>query len=344
MNVVVQPLAPSFRDIGQMSAAYQAPLKQLDGFLARQISAFEPEVQPLVENTFTHKGKRLRPLLVLLSAGVLPGEQKTLPEPLIRACAIVELVHLATLVHDDILDNAALRHGARTLSDEFGAHQAVLLGDALFAHALRLAAEYPTTDVCRAVAEATRQVCSGEIAQTFARGKADVSIVNYRRFIDLKTAELFSVSAWLGAWIGYGNKDFAQAAAQYARHLGIAYQVYDDILDLRSDESKAGKTLGTDWATGKFTLPFLLLWQDLPDHEVSTMQTACLEGTLTLEQIDSYFVRRDVDRKVAAWFERELTLAQASLAQYGAYPASSVLPELLQFVRTALYRLLRLPS
>ncbi|MDV7401329.1 polyprenyl synthetase family protein, partial [Arthrospira platensis SPKY1] len=106
-------------------------------YLSQQIPEFEPEVQPLVENTFTHKGKRLRPLLVLLSAGVQPGTDEPQSEALIRACAIVELVHLATLVHDDILDNATLRHGARTLTAQVGAHQAVLVGDALFAHALR---------------------------------------------------------------------------------------------------------------------------------------------------------------------------------------------------------------
>ena len=118
---------------------------------------------------------------------------------LVRAAAVVELVHLATLVHDDIMDSADVRRSRRTATREFGPTAAVLLGDALFAHALHLATHFPTTEVCAAVSESTRRVCAGEIVQTLGRRSTDLTPADYQRIIDLKTAELFRVSCFLGA-------------------------------------------------------------------------------------------------------------------------------------------------
>ncbi|MEX0322859.1 MAG: polyprenyl synthetase family protein [Puniceicoccaceae bacterium] len=247
---VVKPLLPAFG--------------VLEEFLASQVSAFEPEVQPLVEYCFGHSGKKLRPILVF-SLALDDGQELT--EPLIKAAAIVELVHLATLVHDDILDGADVRHRTETVVSKYGAHVAVLLGDALFAHALHLAAQYPDVEVCRTVSLATRQVCSGEIAQTFSRGQGVPSLEAYYRMIDLKTAELFNVSAYLGAYLTGLPAESCQAARDYARHLGIAYQIYDDAADIFAAESTAGKTLGTDLGTGKYTLPVLLWLKELPEAD-----------------------------------------------------------------------------
>ncbi|MDR2845424.1 MAG: polyprenyl synthetase family protein, partial [Puniceicoccales bacterium] len=235
-----------------------APLHEhiclLDAFLEAQVVEFEPAVRELVRYTFAHRGKRLRPGLVFYA-----GWTGDAPTPdLVRAAAVVELVHLATLIHDDILDDAAMRHNSLTVAAKYGQHPAVLLGDALFAQALKLASEFPTTEVCRLVAVATRQVCSGEICQTFDRGNAKLSLEQYFRIIQLKTAELFEVSCRLGASLISADKGYADACALYGRHLGIAYQIFDDIVDFIGDEAGAGKTLGTDLASGKYTLPTLL--------------------------------------------------------------------------------------
>jgi octaprenyl-diphosphate synthase len=236
----------------------------LGAFLSSQITAFEPEVQPLVEYCFSHSGKKLRPLLVFLMG---MDKQQDSDNDIIKAAAIVELVHLATLVHDDILDDADLRHRTETVVNKYGPHVAVLLGDALFSHALHLAAQFPDVSVCRAVSLATRQVCSGEIAQTFARGDQAPDTESYYRMIDLKTAELFKVSAYLGGLLAGFDHSAIDAAGDYARHLGIAYQIYDDAADIFAKESVAGKTLGTDLATGKFTLPVLIWLNQLSVRE-----------------------------------------------------------------------------
>jgi octaprenyl-diphosphate synthase len=169
------------------------------------------------------------------------------------------MVHLATLVHDDIMDGAEIRRNRRTVAREYGADAAVLLGDALFSQALFVAAQFPTTEVCRLVSESTRKVCSGEIMQTMRRHDTNLSMADYYRVIDFKTAELFRVSCLLGARIAGFGQDFVTASTDFGRHLGIAYQIYDDLVDFMGEETRIGKTLGTDLASGKLTLPLMLL-------------------------------------------------------------------------------------
>jgi len=236
----------------------------LDTFLRAQLDAFEPEIRAMVNYCIDTSGKRIRPALVFLSGW---KEPKTVSPDLVRAAAIVELVHLATLVHDDIMDSADLRRSRRTAVREFGPTAAVLLGDALFAHALHLAAHFPTTEVCAAVSESTRRVCAGEIVQTLRRGATDLTPAEYKRIIDLKTAELFRVSCFLGARLSGADEGYVGASNRFGRHLGIAYQIYDDLADFFGREEKIGKTLGTDLASGKLTLPLFALMDRLPAFE-----------------------------------------------------------------------------
>jgi len=239
-------------------------LTELDRFLRGQVSAFEPEIREMADYCIETGGKRIRPSLVFLSGWREPPE---VASDLIRVAAVVELVHLATLVHDDMLDGAEVRRGRRTAFREYGPVAAVLLGDALFAHALHLAAQFPTTEVCQAVSASTRRVCAGEVVQTLRRGTTDFSIAEYRRVIDLKTAELFRVSCRLGAALAGYAPGFVEAAGRFGRHLGIAYQIYDDLADYFGEEKRIGKTLGTDLASGKVTLPLLLLLERLDGDE-----------------------------------------------------------------------------
>ncbi len=236
-----------------LHAGLEEHFKALEAFLAAQEAVFEPEVRPMVRDVLAHPGKRLRPLLAFGSgAGGAPSEA------LVRGAGIIELVHLATLVHDDVLDGADTRHGSDTPNRTHGAHAAVLFGDALFAHALVLASEHRTSELCRIVARASREVCSGEVCQTFSRGQDDLSLEDYYRHIRLKTAELFEAACYAGALLAERPAEHIQACSLFGRHLGIAYQIYDDLVDLLQEDSKAGKTLGTDAASGKLTLPMLL--------------------------------------------------------------------------------------
>ena len=240
----------------------------LDGVqrqLAEQVSAFDPEIAPYAEYALTRQGKQLRAALTGLAANCVGGWN----ESVTRAAVIIEMVHLATLVHDDILDEAEVRRGLPTLASKWGNSVAVLTGDCLFAHSLKLAADFPTPDVCRAVSTATRNVCSGEIIQSHRKGNLRLSEAEYLKIIRMKTGELFALACELGGSLADGTPDEAQALRNYGMALGTAYQIYDDCLDLFGAETDAGKSLGTDIAGGKATLPLLLL-QDQAGPEITT--------------------------------------------------------------------------
>jgi octaprenyl-diphosphate synthase len=287
---------------------------ELDRFLHAQLASFEPEIRTMVDYCIDTSGKRIRPALVFLSGWRGPGQ---VSPDLVRVAAVVELVHLATLVHDDIMDEADVRRSRRTASREYGATAAVLLGDALFAHALHLATQFPTTEICAAVSESTRRVCAGEIVQTLRRGSTNISRADYQRIVDLKTAELFRVSCFLGAKLGGFAPDFVEAASRFGRHLGIAYQIYDDLVDFFGEEKRIGKTLGTDLASGKLTLPLLTLIERLPEMEAAAL-SAEITGerppqlALRLRQMEEY----GVFSAVAGAVQAEVNAAVDALATW----------------------------
>ena len=283
----------------------------LDTFMKGQLSSFEPEIRAMVDYCIDTSGKRIRPALVFLSGWEDGG--KVAPD-LVRAAAVVEMVHLATLVHDDIMDSADVRRSRSTATREYGPEAAVLLGDALFAHALHLATHFPTTEVCAAVSESTRRVCAGEIVQTLRRGSAEVTPADYHRIIDLKTAELFRVSCRLGSRLAGYEKAYVEAADRFGRHLGIAYQIYDDLADFFGREDKIGKTLGTDLVSGKLTLPLFALMDRLPEEERVALSEEIRgkrppQSALRLKQMYELGVFEVVEAAITA----EVTSARACL-------------------------------
>jgi octaprenyl-diphosphate synthase len=222
--------------------------------LGEQVANFEPGIAAYAQYALSQSGKQLRPTLVALS-GRAAGKPN---EDLITVAVIIEMVHLATLVHDDIMDAAQIRRRRPTLAANWGSEVSVLLGDCLFAQALSLAASFPTPEVCRTVAVATRTVCSGEILQTQQRGNFNLSQAEYIRLVAMKTAELFVLSCDLGAGLSGAAAPQREALRSFGLALGTAYQIFDDCLDLFGSEQVAGKSLGTDIANGKYTLPLLL--------------------------------------------------------------------------------------
>src|SRR5713101_5957864 len=225
--------------------------------LTKQVRAFDPELVPYAEYALNGHGKHLRPALVALTANAV-GKAN---DAHVTVAVIIEMVHLATLVHDDVMDEAEIRRRRLTLAANWGNEIAVLFGDCLFAHALKLAASFPTPEICRAVAAATNTVCSGEILQTRRRHDFNFSREDYFKVIEMKTAELFALSCDLSALLSGTAPDVRLALRRFGLAFGTAYQVYDDCLDLFGTEALAGKSLGTDLAKGKLTLPVLLLWE-----------------------------------------------------------------------------------
>src|SRR5882724_4608243 len=173
-------------------------LQSVSDRLTKQVTTFEPDLEPYAEYALNGNGKHLRPALVALTANALGKAD----ESHVTVAAIIEMVHLATLVHDDVMDEAEIRRGRLTLAANWGNEIAVLFGDCLFAQALKLAASFPTPEICRAVAMATNTVCSGEILQTQQRRNFQFSEAEYFKVIEMKTGELFALSCDLGACLG----------------------------------------------------------------------------------------------------------------------------------------------
>ena len=327
-------------DMTPVFARLRPQMAELDVFLRGQLAAFEPEIRDLADYCLDSSGKRIRPALVFLSGWGHSNNDDHLAasappsSALVRAAAVVELVHLATLIHDDIMDAADLRRGRGTAMRRFGPEAAVLLGDALFAHALNLAAQFPTTEVCLAVSDSTRKVCTGEIMQTLRRRATDVTRADYDRVIELKTAELFRVSCLLGARLGGFAPGFAAAAAEFGRQLGIAYQIYDDLADFFGEETRIGKTLGTDLRSGKLTLPLLVLGERLPAGERAALLDE-IAGRRPPDLAARLRQMRELEvfAAVNAAVQSALAAAESALAPHAALPPVPLLRELATALR-----------
>jgi len=230
-------------------------LDEVTGRLQSSVEAFDPEIATFVQYALASQGKQLRPVLVALSGRAAGG----LNAHHVQAAVIIEMVHLATLVHDDVVDGAEVRRRRPTLAANWGNKVSVLAGDCLFAEALKLAATMPSNDVCLLVSQATKMVCSGEIRQTLQRGNFQLRREEYFELVGMKTAALFALACELGACLANEDDKSTQGSLrEYGKLLGIGFQIYDDCLDVFGTEDKAGKSLGTDLATGKATLPMLL--------------------------------------------------------------------------------------
>ncbi len=322
----------------------QLSIRALDTFIFQEISNFEPQIQELVRYCITHQGKKLRPLLVFYS-GWQPDHEVASME-LLRAATIVEFVHIATLVHDDVLDNATTRHKAATISAIHGNTVAVLLGDALFAHAMKLASDFPTVEVCHQVSLATRKVCVGEIEQTLLhRSNFTITLEDYLRVIEYKTAGLFEVSCYLGALLGGYSIEFAQASRAFGQHLGIAYQILDDLIDIWGTESSIGKTLGTDITTGKLTLPLLFLRDKLEGREKQAFEhffkasTARTEDSDFIRELNLLFVKYRILEQCQSFFLERLQKANQALTPFESLPPTLYLRKLSAMIETMLKKL-----
>lgn len=230
-------------------------LKDVEAQIRDQVRAFDPSVEPYMDYICNTSGKRIRPALAILAGGATGGVK---PEHL-KIGVILELIHMSTLVHDDIIDGADTRRKVPTANAKWGNGMAVLLGDALFSHSLLLATEFGDIDVCRKVGRGSRDVCQGEVMQTQRRFDLTLTKEDYFHIIEMKTGALFAAATGIAAYLSGMSREVEEQMYDYGMKLGTAYQIYDDCLDLVGTEEQVGKTLRTDLEKGKLTLPLLNL-------------------------------------------------------------------------------------
>ena len=261
-QTVVQPVSVPQR-LKLLYEPIRGELAQVEEILRAEIRSSSPAIDELVKHAFRLGGKRLRPALLLLAAKALGPVRH---EHLVLS-AVVEMVHTATLVHDDVLDEAAVRRHLDTVNARWSNQSSVLLGDFLFSHAFYLASTVGSTFACEMIGRSTNIVCEGELSQVANRGNLDLSEDQYLRIIEAKTAELCACCCRLGAHYAHASPEVAVAMERYGRHLGIAFQITDDLLDLVGEEETTGKSLGSDLAQQKLTLPLIRLIAEAPGAE-----------------------------------------------------------------------------
>ena len=243
------------RTLASLFGLIRIELADAERIFQHELRSKFPFVQRLVDHCGDYQGKRLRPALLLLSGQACGPMTKAHPV----LAAVVEMIHTATLVHDDVLDESMVRRHAATVNAEWGNETAVLLGDYLFTHAFHLAATLETTMACRWIGRATNKVCEGEMQQVHHRGNLELDERSYFAIIEGKTAELTAVSCRLGAHYSGADDVTTDALDRYGRNLGIAFQIADDVLDIWGEERTTGKSLGTDLEKQKLTLPVIRL-------------------------------------------------------------------------------------
>ncbi len=243
-------------------------LEKVEVSIRAQVRNFDSAVEPYIGYICNTSGKRIRPALAILVGGAAGG----VTEDHRKIGVILELIHMATLVHDDIIDGASARRSMPTANAKWGNALAVLLGDALFSHALTLATDFNSIDICRKVGQAAREVCQGEILQTQRRFDLTLSKEDYFKVIEMKTGALFAAAMGLSAAVSGLSAEEEKSLGDYGMKLGTAYQIYDDCLDLVGTEEVVGKTLGTDLEKGKLTLPILNLLENVTEEQRTQVQ------------------------------------------------------------------------
>jgi octaprenyl-diphosphate synthase len=260
-------------------------------------------------------GKRLRPALLLLMCGALgyKGEQR------LNLAAVVEFIHTATLLHDDVVDESTLRRGRETANEAFGNPASVLVGDFLYSRAFQMMVDAGDMRIMRTLSEATNVIAEGEVQQLMNMHDASLSEEDYVRVIRSKTAKLFEASARLAALLSQSPPEVEAACADYGQALGTAFQVIDDVLDYDGDVAEMGKNLGDDLREGKVTLPLIIAMQRGTEQERQTLQQAIKTGgTEKMAEIVAIVQRTGA---------LDATRASAAVEAQRAVDALSVLPD-----------------
>ena len=234
-------------------------MAEAEALLASQIDSDVPLLQQIGDHLREAGGKRIRPAMLLLSArAVSEDETQLLPSRVILAACAIEALHMASLMHDDVVDNSQERRGRRTANSIWGNEVSVLAGDFVLSRALSVFADHTPPRAIRSILHMTVSLCEGEMEQLANRGNVDNTVERYYQTIELKTANLFSTACQVGADLCDAPQRHVTAMATFGRHYGAAFQIADDLLDLLGDPSVTGKPRGTDLREGMFTLPVLL--------------------------------------------------------------------------------------
>lgn len=307
-------LSKRSRGSRKINALIGPDMKSVDAVIRQRLHSDVVLVRQVAEYIISSGGKRLRPVLVLLAAGAMGYKGVNHHE----LAAVVEFIHTATLLHDDVVDESELRRGRETANNLFGNAASVLVGDFLYSRAFQMMVSVGNMRIMQVLADATNIIAEGEVLQLMNCHDADVDEERYLQVIRYKTAKLFQAAARLGAILGGATPEVEEGLAAYGMHLGTAFQLVDDVLDYSADEAETGKHLGDDLAEGKPTLPLIYVMQN-----GSPEQAACVRRAIEEGGRDDFPAVLEAIRATGAL---EHTLKQAKLESEVAVRALQALP------------------
>ncbi len=260
--------------LDQLYALIGADMKAVDAVIRKRLYSEVVLVRQVAEYIISSGGKRMRPALVLLAAGAMRYKGQDHHE----MAAVIEFIHTATLLHDDVVDESDMRRGRNTANAMFGNAASVLVGDFLYSRAFQMMVEVDDMRIMKVLSDATNVIAEGEVLQLMNCHDANVDEARYMQVIHYKTAKLFEAAAQLGAILGKASPDTEAALAAYGMHLGTAFQLVDDVLDYSGQEAETGKHIGDDLAEGKPTLPLIYVMQQGTPEQAACVRKAIEEG------------------------------------------------------------------
>lgn len=302
-----------------------AEMEQVDAVIRRRLSSDVALINQIGQYIIGAGGKRMRPMLVLLFARALGFEGRERFE----LAATVEFIHTATLLHDDVVDESALRRGRPTANALFGNAASVLVGDFVYSRAFQMMVSVNRMRVLEVLADATNVIAEGEVLQLMNMHNPDLAVEDYLRVIRFKTAKLFEASARLGAVLADASAEVEEACAAYGRSLGTAFQLIDDVLDYEGTTSQLGKNVGDDLREGKPTLPLLIAMERGTPQERDLVRHAIEHGEVARLQDVVEIVRRT--GAIAATRDAARTEADGAARQLVHLPESTFREALLEF-------------
>jgi octaprenyl-diphosphate synthase len=281
-------------------------------------------------------GKRLRPALVVMIANALgyePVDKEFQDHHLLAAT--VEFIHTSTLLHDDVVDESDLRRGRETANAVFGNAASVLVGDYLYSRSFEMMVSVDRMEILRVLSQATTVIAEGEVLQLLNVHDPDVSVERYMQVVRYKTAKLFEASAEIGAIVCDVPDELRQAAAAYGRHMGIAFQLIDDVLDYSGDADALGKNVGDDLREGKPTLPLIRVMEKGTPEQAQLIRDAIETGDADFEAVAEAIKSTDALQYTRQVAEQEAKLAEEAIADF---PESIYKQSLIQLARFAIER------
>lgn len=302
--------APQPNALDHLRRLLASDMAAVDQCIRQRLNSEVPLINELGTYIIAGGGKRLRPALSLLASRALGRADGRHVE----VAAIIELVHTATLLHDDVVDESRLRRGRDTANAIWGNEASVLVGDFLYSRAFQMMVELRNLRVLEILADATNVIAEGEVMQLVNCNDPEVTEARYLHTIRFKTAKLFEAAAQLGVVVAAGSSEQEEALAAYGRHLGTAFQLVDDALDYRADSATLGKNLGDDLAEGKPTLPLLYaMWHGTPEQAALIRAAIESGGREQLTAITAAIESTGAIQYTLALAERESFQAQAAL-------------------------------